>query len=325
MMDMIFFVFIALVLIAVRPQESEDTYLSPKNMLPIRGIMAVTIILHHLFERVNRGKMLMIMLRIGYPIVAVFFFLSGYGLMVSRMTRGKDYLKDFWKNRILYLMAVFALATVVYTIYHLIVGDFKPKLTIVANSWYVVVQLLLYIVFWCAFKIAGGVERGILLVFLAQTVMMAVMYAIGMQEIWYISNYAFSLGLVVARYKTGFDRILCKHYIAMLVASLAGFGLFSYFPLLIPKAYAICRMASTLFFCLLMVVICRKFTVRSKIWNYLGTISLEIYLYHGLVYMILRKMIANDVMWTIMTVAVSIFVAHIAYRFDTKMKEALKT
>lgn len=45
----------------------------------------------------------------------------------------------------------------------------------------------------------------------------------------------------------------------------------------------------------------------------------------GLVYMVLRKMIANDVLWTIMTVAVSFFVAHIAYRLDTKMKEVLKT
>lgn len=45
----------------------------------------------------------------------------------------------------------------------------------------------------------------------------------------------------------------------------------------------------------------------------------------GLVYMVLRKMIANDVLWTIMTVAVSFFAAHIAYRLDTKMKEVLKT
>lgn len=59
-MDLILFAFVALVLVSVHPQESEDTYLSPKNMLPIRGIMAVTIILHHLFERVNRGKTLMI-------------------------------------------------------------------------------------------------------------------------------------------------------------------------------------------------------------------------------------------------------------------------
>lgn len=230
-MDIILVTFFALILVSVRSQGTTHDFLSANNLLPIRGVMAVAIILHHMSERTSGGRLFPFMVHMGYLIVAVFFFLSGYGLMIQFLKKGEGYLKGYWKSRVFYVSAVFAFASLIYSIYHLIVGDFTPSLTIAANSWYMVVQILLYIIFWCAFKIAGKrYSIGILFVFAMQTLMVIVMRMIALPGIWYMSNYAFVLGLIIAWKKDLIDRIIQQRFVIASLASVLMFGVFSVLP-----------------------------------------------------------------------------------------------
>ena len=70
--------------------------------LPLRGVLAIGIVIHHISLRVVDaipGDMWIFpqFQFWGAPIVAVFFFLSGYGLMVSLITKGENYLDGFLK------------------------------------------------------------------------------------------------------------------------------------------------------------------------------------------------------------------------------------
>lgn len=325
-MDIILGVYLLLIVVSVRLQDRDEDFLSAGDMEPIRGVMAIAIILHHMSERTNGGRLFPFMVHMGYLIVAVFFFLSGYGLMIQFLKKGERYLKGYWKSRVFYISAVFAFASLIYSIYHLVIGNFTPSLTIAANSWYMVVQILLYIIFWCAFKIAGkGYSIGILFVFAMQTLMVIVMRMIALPGIWYMSNYAFVLGLIVAWKRDLIDRIIQQRFVIASLASVLMFGVFSALPsVIMGGGYDTCRMASTICFTLIVMLLCSKIRIESKIWSWLGKISLEIYLYHGLVYMVLRKFMTNDFWWTLSTVLLTIPVAYFASLVNTRIKGLLK-
>ena len=58
-----------------------NTYLSKDNCNSFRGLFALIIIIHHIAKSVSSGIILKPFTQVGYLIVAVFFFYSGYGLM----------------------------------------------------------------------------------------------------------------------------------------------------------------------------------------------------------------------------------------------------
>lgn len=77
-----------------------DEYLSTETTKKEKGIAAILILLHHLSQRVKVSGPFVILGYIGFILVAVFFFISGYGL--SYGVRYKyDYLKGFFKRRVL--------------------------------------------------------------------------------------------------------------------------------------------------------------------------------------------------------------------------------
>ena len=64
-----------------------------------RGIAAVFILIHHISKEVVKDGVLSILNYIAFPMVAVFLFYSGYGLVKGVVTKG-NYLKKFWLKRI---------------------------------------------------------------------------------------------------------------------------------------------------------------------------------------------------------------------------------
>ncbi|MCQ2455382.1 MAG: acyltransferase family protein [Clostridia bacterium] len=324
-MDAILFAFLLSVAVFIRPQKNMSESLSIENTLSLRGIMAVAIVLHHMAEKTLEGRFFPFMIHMGYLIVAVFFFLSGYGLMFSYNKKGKEYLKGFWKKRILYLFLVFILVSVIYSVYHLIIGDFVFRITIAENSWYIPVQIVLYIIFFVSFKVLGEKNKAvaILSVFVLQTILTALLIIMRYKNYWYMSNYAFFIGILFAQNKGKIDDILKKYYWFALFGSIVMFLGFSYLPRFI-GLYDYCRMVSTVFFCLIIVLIFNKIKISGKLWSFIGGFSLELYLIHGLVYLVLRRFIDNNILWTVLTVAISLPLAFLLSKADKAIKKGLK-
>ena len=55
-MDVILGVYLLLIVVSVRLQDRDEDFLSTSDMEPIRGVMAIAIILHHMSERTNGGR-----------------------------------------------------------------------------------------------------------------------------------------------------------------------------------------------------------------------------------------------------------------------------
>ena len=325
-MDIVFGFFLVSILLFVRPQKDKVDYMSVGNILPLRGIMAVLIILHHFSEKIVGGRFFPLLQHAGYLIVAIFFFLSGYGLMFSYNIRGKEYLKDFLKNRVLYLVIVYLLVTALYAVYHIIIGDFRFSLTIAENSWYIWIQIILYIFFWFSFKFFGGKSKktAICSIFVLQVLLTILLIFAGFADIWYISNFAFIFGIFISFNKTKIDFIIKKYYLVFAFSSFVLFAVFSILPTVI-GFYTIFRMLSTVSFCLVFMSIIYVIRITSKFWSSIGKFSLEIYLLHGFVYMFLHRFISNDVLWIIVTLVITIPLSYSASLINTKIKKLLKT
>ena len=108
-MDVLFFCYFILIIVAVaiNKKESSVDYLSVEYTTNFRGIAAIGVILHHMSERINAGVFFSKLSMIGYLLVTLFFFLSGYGLLVQYQKKKDGYLKGFLKKRVLYLGLIY--------------------------------------------------------------------------------------------------------------------------------------------------------------------------------------------------------------------------
>ena len=90
-----------------------------KATLTLRGVLAMGNVIHHISLRVVDAtpddSWLFSQFQFwGAPIVAAFFFLSGYGLMVSLIAKGNRYVDGFLKKRLLKIVLPLVLCSLVF-------------------------------------------------------------------------------------------------------------------------------------------------------------------------------------------------------------------
>lgn len=171
---------------AVTPRLPARDALSKKNTDALRGILAMVVLIHHLYEYAGflEGTPVGLLLQvIGYLCVALFFFLSGYGLMFSVKSKGQDYIRSLPRKRILPLWCFYLFLIALYVAMNFIrvklMGEpfragtplFDPTTgavqwwlllksflfgfgkTVVGNGWYFQVILIFYLAFWLIFTV----------------------------------------------------------------------------------------------------------------------------------------------------------------------------
>lgn len=339
-MDWILLIFLLSIAVFCRPNhgiEKEDDYLSLSNTNALRGIMAIGIVLHHLSEHVTTGKFFLFLNHMGYLLVAVFFFLSGYGLMVQFMKKGKAYLNTIWKKRVLFFTIILLLDTFLYVAFNLLYGkkctvhgfflSFVNGHPLAGSSWYLIAQIYFYIFFWCVFhwfecKWLRMFCMAVLIV-LCDTVFLAC----GYPTFWVFSNFAFVLGMLWAQEKSRIDLALKRFYYAVLGGVAALFLLFSFCPAFLSKsAYLPCRMISAPLFAAFVVLLFKKVRIVGRFWSTVNLVSLEIFLLHALVYQFFRSNVVhvhNDVVWTCLTLACTVLLAIPAHLLNQKIRSYL--
>ena len=254
---------------------------------------------------------------VGYLFVSAFLFCSGLGLYKSLHTK-PDYLKGFVRRRILPIVIAFYLSEFIYTVVRLVMGekmDFLRTIWYLSglhmanfNAWYVIVIPFFYLAFWLAFRFCKKEGTAILLVFLftlAYTVLGAVIdhqndwWMRG--EWWYNSILLFPLGLLFGKYELRVTRFFRKGYLFWLLFSFVSVFLLFFLsewlnnnvlgyyregsdPLKIPcrllsagMQWMVCVDFVTFLFLLMM-----KIKPGNKILAWLGSVTLEFYLMHGI-------------------------------------------
>ncbi len=343
-MDLILVIFALLILTGSKAKVEGD-YLSKDSTLALRGILAVAIILHHLSEKTGTGFLFPFMVHTGYLIVAIFFFLSGYGLSVQYQKKGNAYLQSFFRNRIVYIFLIWLFFGIIYYIYHISTGidisikdaliSFVYGKPIVKYSWYIAVQLWMYVFFFSVYrfpKLNDWYRIGVVTSFLS---ILAVVYSILRYEsTWYISNGSFVVGLAFPILKNRYDVYSKNHWVPCLILWAIFFSLFSMLPIVVEHYYVessfiriFSRVVSTMVFVMMIITLLQKVQLKSRLWSMIGECSLEIYLIHGLIMMLFRGnplYVSSDCLWTTVVVITSILMALPLHKITTLIGECLR-
>lgn len=123
-----------------------------KATLPLRGILVLLVVVGHSLGAVDLGRY-----SLAFQSVAVFFFISGYGLMQKRLRAGGNPLRGGFRHAVVKLLPTFLFASVAYMVYVSLRGGSVPLTrNIVKGSsslpipftWYVPAIFALYGIFY---------------------------------------------------------------------------------------------------------------------------------------------------------------------------------
>ena len=223
-------------------------------------------------------------LLLGESIVALFFFMSGYGLSMSK----KKITKILVIQRMSRLLIPFALSTILFQLVSLICGNMMLSLLpmsknitdgigmILPNSWFVYTIVLFYAIFHIIFYAVRGEKLKYIALFFAIMIYIKLMAKFVVGEHWHITALAFYSGAVYKEIvkKVNGMRNIIFFFLLAIVAILMNF-VFNNFYLRI------------FFFALMPVMISFVLSnvelkaYKSVVW--LRTISYPIYLVHGIV------------------------------------------
>ena len=291
--------------------QNDYDYLSKENTLWIRGMLAVAIFICHIPNYIGlfSGSVLgSVLSSFGAPCVAIFFFLSGFGLTQSYINRGGGYIFSLPKKRILplYLKCLFLIAVyiglllalgnkfdLVLFIKSFFIGD-----TYVLNGWYLQTLVLLYLLFFGVFALPVRDNKKIILILSLTLVYYGIFYYLGIQSnqhYWFSSVMLFPIGIIYALKRKWVDEVLNRKKIITL---LIGFslillgGVILIFRRKIELPVYLSGLQSTFIsisIALGTLLILRFVNLNFGFTRFLGKVSLEIYVLQGAAFIIAKS------------------------------------
>ena len=157
-----------------------DGFLSIEQTKAFQGICVIAIAVHHISQKVFANREVAVFIRnwlspfvnIGVLLTAVFFFFNGYGLYKSYKNK-PGYLDNFLKKRLVAPIVAYYVTGWIFLAIRLFVGEIMGKklfllyLTGIVHcspySWYIVILLIFYVVFYLVFKHAKNERSAVAL------------------------------------------------------------------------------------------------------------------------------------------------------------------
>ena len=305
-------------------------YLSNKSTKSLKGLLALLIIFHHISQKITTGENFSNFEYMGRYIVALFFFLSGYGLYFQ-YSNNATYMENFLKKRLVRIFIPFFVFIVIYVIYRATLGEvvnvdfflsfWKDHSNIIYNGWFINSIIVLYVIFYVSFVRKYSKIAEYKLVFL--TLVYIFWKAYQNHGDWeYVSIMAFLLGVFWMKNRVYIDKFLEKNYFIFLVSFSILMYVFRHYEVIMKNIgitnkyvyYGIVGNICTMVFVVYFLLLINKLNVSNKYLGFLGDISFEMYMIHGLVMHYLGKFFVssgvNDVLYTIVVLFVSIVFAY---------------
>lgn len=307
----------------------------------LRGAFALLVFTHHVYQNLFLWEPFRLLADVGPLFVGGFFFLSGYGLMVS-LSRKEHYLKGFLPHRLLAVYLPFAVVTLTQVPIRIQAGAplspakvwgaflFHPMLD--PNHWYVIAILLFYLLFFFSYRWLPK-AWGILPV-LTGVIGYAVLFShlTRGQTWWYNAVFCFPAGLLLASLPADFFRRKWRFwtflsviltFITFLTAFAAGLDRRETFLWMLSHMGSVTRshtvdhgililqnMAAVLF-SVSIYLFSQKIALGNRLLFFYGKISYEFYLIHGAVLFFVKKALfsSSDTLFALLSLFLSTLLA----------------
>lgn len=324
-------------------KNKREIYLSKDNTDCLKGIFALCVLLHHLYQRSGLfGHSILggILQYLGFWSVAMFFFLSGYGLFFSYKRKGQEYIHSFPRKRILPFYLIICFLILVYGAERLLLSQELPLTlliksltlgdTVIGNGWYLQVQLLLYLLFYVFYKWIKRRQVQFIALSVGVAIYAVTMLLLGFSDNWFITVFAFLVGVLWAMHKEAIDDFIEKprhRYATFAVVALLYCAL-TLVGTALPQDNIAGKLAlifSMILFVVTVILVLYDIPINCAVTRFLGKISLEIYVSQGLFLILFRSnmlYIANPWLYSL-AVALSTFALACIFHIPFKKVYAL--
>ncbi len=259
-------------------------------------------------------------IRLGYLFVSVFMMCSGYGLYKSYKNK-ENYFSGFFKKRVLPIVFTFYTTGIVFLIVRIVMKEkmnawklfcYITGLMQADNyAWYAITITIFYVLFFLCFrflksegaKITGVVIGTFVYTFIGTCVNHNSYLMCG--EWWYKSVHLFWIGIILAKFEKGILQSVKKKYplyFAVVVVSMVLFfrisellsdmgfyygqynPSFSFWEVVRNRwIVLVAHMMASFNFVMLVLLLNLKIKIGNRFLGFMGTITLEFYLIHGLI------------------------------------------
>lgn len=286
-----YIIMLIIFILSFKRKDSNEMFLSKDDSQGLKGISAILIVLHHLSQRVGINILTLPYIEIGKYSVALFLFLSGFGVMSSYLNN-KNYLSGFLKNRILTIYVPFVISNIIFIIIYLVKGQSFNNMDIIKYTlgiklidnvmWFIYSIVIFYLIFYISFKFTT-IKRGIIIFLIGTFIYLILGIVLDLGTT--ITNIAFSFagGIFVAAYKENFIRFLNKKYVFKIIVIIAILGITRIISIISSNIFIreFILNISTLSYAILLVSLSKRFKLTGNITALLSGISFEIYLLHN--------------------------------------------
>lgn len=278
----------------IKRNDSEAENLSRDDTLSLKGLSCVTILFHHFSGWVtNVNPVIYVMSHWGSFVVAIFFFLSAYGITKSsyksREISGRFLIKRLVKILIPYWLCdlicvlIFSFTGVsgseTVSAKSIILSVFTLNDT-VPFSWYAASILFLYLVFFVCAKILPDIDLSL------KTAVVCIIAMPFVPDLWAASYLAFPIGICFSLHEKEIRQFIKKKFTLTVSASsvimLAAIGLKFFGQAHNSQMLMnISDAAGSAMFVLLVYSLLMKIKIGNRLLSFYGKISYEFYLLHG--------------------------------------------
>lgn len=290
-MKLLFAVFFLLFLYKIEFGVS-DEFMSKDYTTYLRGICALAIMLRHI--RITDFAPLNVFDYLGNPIVGIFFFLSGYGMLTRIKQTGIDnYMNGFILKRCVPLFVEYIFVWIFnFVCMFLVSGNFNfLKKIITPYSWFIIMIEVLYIVFYIGYKLfKDNLKRLIIFVTISELALIIALSVFGVGECWYLSLLCFSGGMIYSVVNLNKKRTLplIFGFGALAVVATGAEYVLSDKPKII-VLWALIYNVSVLSLAIVALSVGRYVRFKNPVFELCGKMSLEIYLLHGVFQFIFKE------------------------------------
>ncbi len=309
-------------------------YLSLETCGAFRGLFALVVVYHHLALNISGGVLFHQFTRVGYLVVAIFFFYSGYGLMKKHITSPRYY-EQFLIKRIPTLLIPYLIASIVYWIFDaatgtiytckdIMINTFLRGSPIVPFSWYIIAIIVFYVAFWMLMLVFKQ-HYGMIIICECFLYALYVLFChrMGYDVWWYQSAFALVVGMIWAYKETYLISLLEKNYFMIAAIAFLSFclSLILYNAVRFSLVALLFKIASACLFSVIVVLFSMKFIIGNKMFCLLGKISLEIYMFQGIPISFLcsKNIFQNEFLWCISVLLLTIVIAIIFHLIFNKV------
>ena len=340
-----------------------EDFLSYSIVKGLQGFAALAVILHHVTQEVTQyGKydkgLINIFVDAGVLFTGMFFFFSGYGLIVSLMEK-ENYLKGFLKKRLPAVVVPFYVCNLLFIIVNLVMGRRVKPLELAGyvsgvvmwndQMWFIVELAVLYVAFYFVFrkrKLDASALGRMAFFILVMNIVSLLLGHDGLPETkglwffgewWYNTTWLFFIGMLVAKYNDKVVSFAKKHYKWLLPLGIVLFAVLSYatgwmlknvgYWLEYPghRGYLeklvtfLVQCPMVIVFVLTLILLSMKVQFKNKVLSFLGVFALEMYLLQNIFITKLTHVIDNDMLFFTAVYAGTIALAFVVHKVDVRL------